>query len=83
MKLAEVLSEGRETSVEIIRRVMIGSPFRTIIEVAEAEHVDLIVMATHGRSGFSHFVMGSVAERVVRLAPCPVLTLRPTASLPA
>jgi nucleotide-binding universal stress UspA family protein len=39
----------------------------------------MIVIATHGRSGFLHFVMGSVAEHVVRTAPCPVLTIRPTA----
>jgi nucleotide-binding universal stress UspA family protein len=56
-----------------------GSPFRKIIETAEAEHVDLIVMATHGRTGLSHLVMGSVAERVIRTAPCPVLTIRPPA----
>jgi nucleotide-binding universal stress UspA family protein len=79
MDLAELLSEGQDAQVEIMRRVLLGSPSRTILEVAEAEHVDLIVMATHGRSGFNHFMMGSVAERVVRLAPCPVLTIRPTA----
>jgi universal stress protein A len=39
--------------------------------------VDLIVMATHGRTGLRYLVLGSVAERVVRLAPCPVLTIRP------
>ena len=48
-----------------------------ILEIAAAEQVDWIVMATHGRTGLSHLVMGSVAERVVRTAPCPVLTLRP------
>jgi nucleotide-binding universal stress UspA family protein len=79
MDLAEVLAERRDGPVEIIRRVVIGRAAHTIIEVAVAEHVDLIVMATHGRSGLSHLVMGSVAERVVRLAPCPVLTLRPSA----
>jgi nucleotide-binding universal stress UspA family protein len=41
--------------------------------------VDLIVMATHGRTGLSHLVMGSVAERVVRTTPCPVLSIRPSA----
>ena len=52
---------------------------RTIVETAEAEHVDLLVMATHGRTGLSHLLIGSVAERVVRTAPCPVLTIRPPA----
>jgi universal stress protein A len=41
--------------------------------------VDLIVMATHGRTGLSHLLIGSVAERVVRTSPCPVLTIRPPA----
>ena len=63
--------------MEIARQVVVGVPSQTITETAAAEHVDLIVMATHGRTGFSHLVMGSVAERVVRTAPCPVLTLRP------
>jgi universal stress protein A len=45
--------------------------------MAEAEQVELIVMATAGRTGFSHLIMGSIAERVVRTASCPVLTIRP------
>ena len=63
--------------VEIARQVAVGVPHQTILETAAAEQVDWIVMATHGRTGLSHLVMGSVAERVVRTAPCPVLTLRP------
>ena len=54
-----------------------GIPFREILFLAEREKADLIVMGTHGRSGFERFMTGSVAEKVVRLAPCPVLTLRP------
>jgi nucleotide-binding universal stress UspA family protein len=53
-----------------------GTPHRIIAEVAEKSRADLIVMATHGRSGFSHLLMGSVTEKVIRTAPCPVLTLR-------
>lgn len=49
----------------------------TIVEYAKAAHVDVIVVGTHGRGPVSHFVMGSVAERVVRTAPCPVLVVRP------
>jgi universal stress protein A len=74
--LAQVLA--KEAEVEVVRRVVVGTPYRKIVEVAEAERGDLIVMATHGRTGFSHLFMGSVAERVVRAAPCPVLTIRPT-----
>jgi nucleotide-binding universal stress UspA family protein len=78
-ELAQVLPQAQEAKIEVTRAVVIGSPFRKIIETAEAEKVDLIVMATHGRTGLSHLVMGSVAERVVRTAPCPVLTIRPPA----
>ena len=53
------------------------SPANAICEYAKEVHADLIVMGTHGRSGVSRFLMGSVAEHVVRLAPCPVLVVRP------
>jgi nucleotide-binding universal stress UspA family protein len=53
-----------------------GVPFQQIIDLANAKQVDLIVMGTHGRTGLQHFLLGSVAERVVRLAPCPVLVMR-------
>jgi nucleotide-binding universal stress UspA family protein len=56
--------------------VITGQPAQSIIEYAAGEGCDLIVMGTHGRTGLSHAVMGSVAERVLRKAPCPVLTVR-------
>jgi nucleotide-binding universal stress UspA family protein len=74
--LAQVLAQ--EAEVTVVRRVVVGIPYRRIVEVAADEKVDLIVMATHGRTGFSHLFMGSVAEKVVRAAPCPVLTICPT-----
>jgi nucleotide-binding universal stress UspA family protein len=74
--LAQVLPEAAGAKVPIIRRVAKGIPYRQIAEIAAAEKVDLIVMATHGRTGLSHLFLGSVTERVVRTAPCPVLTLR-------
>jgi nucleotide-binding universal stress UspA family protein len=52
-----------------------GDPVDVIVGYA-AEKIDLIVIATHGRSGLSHVLLGSVAERIVREAPCPVLTIR-------
>jgi universal stress protein A len=55
-----------------------GSPFEQIPRTAQRLRCDLIVLATHGRSGLKHFFLGSVAENVVRRAPCPVLTVRPT-----
>jgi nucleotide-binding universal stress UspA family protein len=57
-------------------RVVVGLPFERIIETAVGEQAGLIVLGTHGRTGLSRVVMGSVAERVVRLAPCPVLTVK-------
>jgi universal stress protein A len=59
--------------------VVYGAPFERIITVARDQGVDLIVMGTHGRTGLPHLLLGSVAERVVRLAPCPVLVTRGTA----
>jgi nucleotide-binding universal stress UspA family protein len=53
-----------------------GDPAQVIAKVAREGGYDLIVMGTHGRTGLSHVMMGSVAEKVVRLAPCPVLTYR-------
>lgn len=53
-----------------------GVPFQTIVDMARDQHVDLIVMGTHGRTGVHHLLLGSVAEKVVRLAPCPVLVTR-------
>jgi nucleotide-binding universal stress UspA family protein len=57
-----------------------GVPFQTIVDIARDQHVDLIVMGTHGRTGVPHLFMGSVAEKVVRLAPCPVLVTRGASS---
>jgi nucleotide-binding universal stress UspA family protein len=53
-----------------------GKPFVEIIETAKEENADLIIIATHGHSGVEHILFGSTAEKVVRKAPCPVLTLR-------
>ncbi len=53
-----------------------GNPFPRIVEVARKHEVDLIVMGTHGRTGLAHALLGSVTEKVVRKAPCPVLTVK-------
>ncbi len=79
LDFAEVLPEAEAAEVEVTRQAVVGYPSHEIVKVAAAEKVDLIVIATHGRTGFSHLVMGSVAERVVRTAPCPVMTIRPMA----
>lgn len=58
-------------------QILSGRPEDSIVAEAGAAAVDLIVMGTHGRSGLSHFLLGSVAERVVRAAPCPTVTVKP------
>jgi nucleotide-binding universal stress UspA family protein len=55
----------------------IGEPAHEILTFAADKGIDLVVIGTHGRTGLTHALMGSVAERVVRKAPCPVLTVRP------
>ena len=55
-----------------------GTPTHTIVEMAGEQGVDLIIMGTHGRTGLAHVFLGSVAEHVVRQAPCPVLVTRKT-----
>ena len=57
----------------------VGEPAAEILEAAKDTRADLIVMGTHGRTGLEHALMGSIAERVVRRANCPVLTVRPQA----
>ena len=60
----------------VIVTTTVATPYAEILAYAEEHDVDLIVMGTHGRSGVSHLLLGSIAERVVRRAPCPVLTVR-------
>jgi nucleotide-binding universal stress UspA family protein len=62
-----------ETTVVVTK---VGHPFLEIIRYAKAHDIDLIVMGTHGRGAIEHMLLGSVAEKVVRKAPCPVLTVR-------
>lgn len=77
-EMDRLLPDAEASQVEVARHVVVGKPYRTIVKIAEAKKADLIVMATRGRTGLSHLLMGSVAERVVRIAPCPVLTIRAT-----
>jgi nucleotide-binding universal stress UspA family protein len=56
--------------------IVTGAPAEAIVDYATDRGMDLIVMGTHGRSGFAHLLLGSVAEQVVRTATCPVLTVR-------
>lgn len=75
-RLTTLKSVAATEGIAVETRVLTGQPAHTIVEHAGAGAFDLIVMGTHGRTGFSHLFVGSVAERVVRRAPCPVLTVR-------
>jgi nucleotide-binding universal stress UspA family protein len=68
-----------DAAVPYQHRLVAGQPGLSILQVAEEEGVDMIVMGTHGRTGLSRLLMGSVAEEVVRKAKCPVLTVKAAA----
>lgn len=60
----------------IVRR---GHPHREVVRYTREAKIDLVIIATHGRTGFAHMLMGSIAEKIVRLSPVPVLTVKPKA----
>jgi len=76
--LERVTAAGLEGEIAVVH----GVPFQEILETAKTQQVDLIVMGTHGRTGLQHVLLGSVAEKVVRLAPCPVLVVRQPTIVP-
>ncbi len=65
------------SEVKIQQKVELGVPHKNIVELARDEGSDLIVISTHGRTGLSHMLIGSVTEKVVRQASCPVLSIHP------
>lgn len=75
-RLNEILPSFNRQRSNVRTIVKVGDPLFQIVEYARLESVDLIVMGTQGRSGVARLFLGSVAERVVRTAPCPVLTVR-------
>ena len=72
----DALARESRVTVRVTSEVTRGHPFVEIVRYARAHQIDLIVMGTHGRGAVEHMLLGSVAERVVRKAPCPVLTVR-------
>lgn len=75
-RLDEIAAKTREQVASVETKIATGSPFVEIITFAKDQNVDLIVVGTHGRTGLAHVMIGSVAEKVVRKAPCPVLTVK-------
>jgi len=75
-ELARMAEKLAKQGVRCHTLLRTGTPYVEIVRCALGNAADIIVMATHGRTGFSHLMMGSVAERVVRTSGCPVLTVR-------
>jgi len=75
-QLASHSQEIRTHQVEVEALVREGYPASVIVEAAESHGADLIVIGTHGHTGLKHLLLGSIAERVVQKAPCPVLTVK-------
>lgn len=75
-KELEAIVPTNPDRVKIETHLLHGAPQREIVKLVSSVQADLVVMGTHGRSGLEHALMGSVAERVIRKAPCPVLVVR-------
>jgi nucleotide-binding universal stress UspA family protein len=75
-QIKQILDDRIPKRVPCSTAILFGKPFVEILKYAREENADLIVMATHGRGAISHILMGSTAEKVVRKAPCPVLTVK-------
>ncbi|MBU6392141.1 MAG: universal stress protein [Planctomycetota bacterium] len=75
-RLLRCVNEETKGRISVEAIIVQGVPFSEIIKASKEYKIDLIVLGTHGRTGLSHAIMGSVAEKVVRKAPCPVLTIR-------
>lgn len=72
----QLTNKAEASGLPVTVRLLRGSPANDIIKYATERKADLIVIGTHGRTGVKHLLLGSVAEHVIRTAPCPVLTVR-------
>jgi nucleotide-binding universal stress UspA family protein len=70
---AEIIEEG----VKVNKIMKVGDVVHELLEMIREEKIDLVVIGTHGRKGISRFLLGSTTEKLIRSAPCPVLTVRP------
>ncbi len=76
-KMADTVKDLGKDFPKLETRVEIGEPAKIILEFANREKIDLIIMGTHGRKGINLAMLGSVANRVMQAAPCPVVTIHP------
>ena len=74
--LEEVAKGLRESSLEVETRLQKGDPGRVIIEMAESTEIDLVILSSHGRTGLARWVYGSVAEKILHQARCPMMLIR-------
>jgi len=77
LKLALYMEQEANIDCKLVKSVRVGGTVEEILAYVRQNDIDLIVMGTHGYTGFSHLLLGSVAEKLVRLAQCPVLTVHP------
>jgi len=75
-ELAALVARAKKAGARVSALLMEGSPHERIAQAARRKRVDLLVIGTHGRTGVARFFLGSVASRVLAIAPCPVLTVR-------
>ena len=73
--LRDVVSRLRTPRPDVELEAQIGNPANTIIEIAQTSKIDAIVMSTHGRTGLSRWILGSVTQKVLNAAPCPVIVI--------
>ena len=75
-QLAKLTDKARKSGIRAAGIILEGDPAREIVRAARSKRADLVVVGTHGRTGLNKFFLGSVAQRVVATAPCPVVTVR-------
>lgn len=75
-ELTRIRKDDCGNSASVLTQVMVGPPVPKLVEYAKEQQIDLILLATHGRTGIEHLMIGSVAEKLVRAAPCSVLVFR-------
>jgi nucleotide-binding universal stress UspA family protein len=75
-ELAKLITKAKKAGVQVVGLLVNGNPARQIVRAARVKKADIVIVGTHGRTGFSKLVLGSVAARVVATSPSPVLTVR-------
>jgi nucleotide-binding universal stress UspA family protein len=75
-ELARIRKDDCGNSAKVFTQVIVGPPVPKLVEYATQHQIDLILLATHGRTGIEHLMIGSVAEKLARYAPCSVLVFR-------